>query len=485
MSSHLILVENEKDWHKDFPEANVITARDYLLNPDRYKSRGTRIINLCRNYRYLSTGYYCALLAEARRHKMIPTVHTMTNLGSKDIYSLNIDDLDNLILQAHRERPLEGDTQQYSFNIYFGNCRYKELRDLARQLYDMFPAPILSVNFKHEKRWEISSIKPLHLGSLKSEQRALFAEALDQLLSQKWRKKIATRPNYKYDIAILHNPLEKLPPSDKRALRKFISAGNKLGADVELITRRDYSRLAEYDALLIRETTAIEHHTYRFAKRADAEGMAVIDDPESIVKCTNKVYLAELLSHHKIPTPKTIILRKGEPLNLFSEYPVVLKIPDGAFSRGIHKVQSLSEAEKIAEQLFKESDLILAQEYLYTEFDWRIGILNNQVIFVCKYFMSKAHWQIVKHGKTGKVIHGQYQSVSISETPAAILETASKAAKLIGNGLYGVDMKERDGKVYVIEVNDNPNIDSGIEDKIAGKELYTLIMAELIRRIQA
>jgi glutathione synthase/RimK-type ligase-like ATP-grasp enzyme len=477
-------VENEKDWHKDFPEANVITARDYLLNPDRYKSRGTRIINLCRNYRYLSTGYYCALLAEARRHKMIPTVHTMTDLNSKALYSLNIEDLDTLIQHTHRERMVEGDTQQYSFNIYFGNCRHKELRDLARQIFDMFPAPILSVNFKHEKRWEISSIKPLHLGSLKSDQRALFAEALDQLLSQKWRKR-ATKPSYKYDIAILHNPQEKLPPSDKRALRKFITAGNKLGADVELITRKDYSRLAEYDALLIRETTAIEHHTYRFAKRAESEGMAVIDDPESIVKCTNKVYLAELLSHHKIPTPKTTILRKGETMHQFTEFPVVLKIPDGAFSRGMFKAQSQEEAEKYAEQLFKESDLILAQEFLYTDFDWRVGILNNQVIFVCKYFMSKSHWQIVKHGKSGKAIHGQNQSIAISETPAAVLDTATKAAKLIGRGLYGVDLKEREGKVYVMEVNDNPNIDSGIEDKIAGKEVYSLIMAELIRRIQS
>ncbi|MBP6725194.1 MAG: RimK-like ATPgrasp N-terminal domain-containing protein, partial [Halioglobus sp.] len=28
----------------------------------------TRIINLCRNFDYLSEGYYCSLLAEARGH---------------------------------------------------------------------------------------------------------------------------------------------------------------------------------------------------------------------------------------------------------------------------------------------------------------------------------------------------------------------------------------------------------------------------------
>ena len=61
---------------------------------------------------------------------------------------------------------------------------------------------------------------------------------------------------------------------------------------------------AEFDALFIRETTLVNHHTYRFARRAASEGLVVIDDPESILKCTNKVFLAELLSRHKMPMPQ-------------------------------------------------------------------------------------------------------------------------------------------------------------------------------------
>ena len=36
----------------------------------------------------------------------------------------------------------------------------------------------------------------------------------------------------------------------------------------------------------------------------------------------------------------------------------------------------------------------------------------------------------------------------------------------------------------VVEVNDNPNIDSGIEDKMMGKELYARIMKSFINRIK-
>ena len=56
--------------------------------------------------------------------------------------------------------------------------------------------------------------------------------------------------------------------------------------------------------------------------------------------------------------------------------------------------------------------------------------------------------------------------------------------KLMGNGLYGVDLKQVGRRCVVIEVNDNPNIDSGFEDKILGDELYRRIMRGFLRRVE-
>ena len=72
--------------------------------------------------------------------------------------------------------------------------------------------------------------------------------------------------------------------------------------------REDYGRIAEFDALFLRETTRVDHHTYRFARRAAAEGLVLIDDPESILRCTNKVYQAELFARHKIACPPTMVV---------------------------------------------------------------------------------------------------------------------------------------------------------------------------------
>src|SRR5262249_55648065 len=130
---------------------------------------------------------------------------------------------------------------------------------------------------------------------------------------------------WRYDLAILANPAEQEPPSDAKALKKFIKAAEALGLATEVIGRDDYARLPEFDALFIRETTAVNHYTYRFARRAASEGLVVMDDPESIVKCTNKVYLAELLSRHKIATPKTVVAHKDNVQEIGEQlgFPVV------------------------------------------------------------------------------------------------------------------------------------------------------------------
>jgi glutathione synthase/RimK-type ligase-like ATP-grasp enzyme len=254
---------------------------------------------------------------------------------------------------------------------------------------------------------------------------------------------------------------------------------------VELIERADYGRLAEYDALFIRDTTRIDHYTYRFAKKAESEGMVVIDDPRSILLCANKVYLAELLRANKVPTPKTVIVGRGDldAAEQLLGYPMVLKVPDGSFSQGVFKAENRERMEEVTGRLFQDSELILAQEYLYTEFDWRVGILNRQPIFVSQYFMSKKHWQIVKYDGKGGFVEGGFKTMAVADAPPKVVEVALKAANLIGDGFYGVDLKEGKEGVFIIEVNDNPSLESGVEDVVLKDGLYRLVMGEFLRRL--
>ena len=490
MPGFVIVAEKDSDPKQRLPGLPVLTAREYLEDAGEADHGTLRVINLCRSLRYGTIGYYCSLLAEARGHRVIPTVRTIQDLGQRALHSLDTADLDKLVDRVLRRpgaAPPEEEPAPTSITVtvLFGRADVPELAEFGRQVFDTIRAPLLQVELKRNGVWRIAAIRPLSLAGLTSGQDALLVDALQDYARRPWRRP-RTASASRYDLAILHDPAEALPPSNRRALQEFVKAARTVGLAAELIERRDYQRLLEYDALFIRETTAIGHHTWEFSKRADAEGMVVLDDPQSILRCTNKVYLAELLRANKVPAPRSVIVRRDTLADLEAQlaYPIVLKIPDGSFSRGVHKAENRADLEAVAKQLFRDSDLILAQEFVPTAFDWRVGVLDRQPIFVCQYFMSKHHWQIVDH-RGARPKEGDSRTLAVADAPPAVLRAALKAANLIGDGLYGVDCKETERGVLVIEVNDNPNIDAGVEDEVLGPELYRTIMADFVRRLDA
>lgn len=89
MSKLFIIVERKEDWTSYYPSEDVVTAQEYLELPiDDDTGKRVEVINLCRHYKYLRHGYYCSLLAEARGHKVIPSVRTISELARKSLYSL-------------------------------------------------------------------------------------------------------------------------------------------------------------------------------------------------------------------------------------------------------------------------------------------------------------------------------------------------------------------------------------------------------------
>ncbi|MBQ1784816.1 MAG: RimK family protein [Gammaproteobacteria bacterium] len=488
----LIVVDRLEHWQPFYPSSAVVSLPDYLSGKAvPAKAEAVRVINLCNSSEYLSEGYYCSLLAEARGHKVMPTVPTLNDLRSRGLYLLQLEGIEGVLEKKLNDSPRD---KAITVMSYFGTTTFEPLQGLARRLFDRFPCPILRIELNYRKGWQLTKLEPLPLTALADDgQQSEFAAALDYHSKQLWlgpRK----RKQYRHAMAILVNPNEELPPSDKPALQRFIKAANKLGIDAELIDKREYGRLGEYDALFIRETTAIDHHTYRFAKKAEAEEMVVIDDSNSILRCCNKVYLHDMFRHNGVPSPTTLIVGSYEDdpagrIEASLGYPLVLKIPDGSFSRGVSKVSNRKELQKSLKALFTRSALILAQEFVPTEYDWRIGILNGKPIYACRYYMVKDHWQIYKHeadkGKgEPRVRTGGWDTLPTYEVPRVVLDAAVKAARPVGNSLYGIDIKQGGNKAYVIEVNDNPSIDHEVEDAFLGDELYMLIMQDFLRRME-
>jgi RimK family alpha-L-glutamate ligase len=483
----LILVDQERDFSNADTPHKVMTTRDYLSRPQLFRDSKPKIINLARSYGYQGAGYYCSLLAEARGHRIMPPVETMAELSRKSLYEQALPELEAALARCINKSS-NGATGAVKLFVCFGQVHDQALAPFARLLFDWFRVPVLRVSASVTNgRCQVERIASAGVNMLGGEERAFLTRALDQHTRRTWRD-ARSRSQARYSLAVLIDPSEAQPPSTQASLRHLAKVAQRFSIEVEPIHKGDLDKLAEYDALFIRATTSIDNFTYRFARRAEQEGMPVIDDPRSMIRCTNKVYLAERLTAAGVPTPRTAVvqgLKQAAALGDELGWPVVLKIPDGSFSRGVFKCDDLECLKSRLKDLLAVSDLVIAQEFVPTAFDWRIGVLDGEPLFACQYHMAKKHWQIVKYENGKAVGEGRFKTVALDQVPHGVVETAVKAARLMGQGFYGVDLKQTDRGLYVIEVNDNPDLNHGIEDVEEKDALWEKLVKWFWDRLEA
>jgi glutathione synthase/RimK-type ligase-like ATP-grasp enzyme len=476
----LVVVTHAKDWPLKVKGGRVVTARSYLMDAEFSNLRRAKVFNLCRQYRYQTYGYYVSLLAEARGHKPIPTAATMQDLRSPAHVRMASDELQEKIEKSLG--PIQSD--RFVLSIYFGRNVAKRHDELAMALFKLFPSPFLRATFVREEEWELQNLTAIPASAIPDEHREFAFGAAQTFFTLPSRRR--ARSPARFDLAILHDEKDPTAPSDKKAIERFAKAAEDMDIDVEVISKEDYGRVAQFDALFIRATTGVNHYTYRFSSRAAAEGLVVIDDPTSILRCTNKVYLAELFTRNGIRTPRTRIVHKENFVEVIHDigFPCILKQPDSSSSLGVVKADRAEELRGYAAQLFETSELLIAQEFLPTQFDWRIGILDRRPLFAARYFMAPDHWQIIKRDDAGRTAYGNIDILPVEEVPHLGLRLALRSANLIGDGFYGVDLKQVGKDWYLIEINDNPSVEYRVEDRYLREDLYRRVMAVFLRRIE-
>ena len=400
MNKYIVVNQPEK-WHFSIENITVISSQDYLTNPKFSLLKKARIFNLCKDYSYQSKGYYVSLLAEARGHLAIPTVRNIVDLKTLKLVKIVSDEFDDVIQQSLKSIK----SREFTLSIYFGQNVAQKYKELSSLFYKHFQVPFLRVKFHHNNKWNIQSIKAISESEIPED----HIESVNVFANQYFAKKRYDTPKLAtsdFDLAILVNPNDPAPPSNAKALKKFIDIAEKMNIYAEIIEPKDLSRLSSFDALFIRQSTEVNNEAYAFARKAQQEGLAIIDYPDAILKCCNKVYMAEALNNAHIATPKTVIVHKENRALVLEQVglPCVLKAPDSTFSFGVKKAKTAAEYDTLVSEMLKESDLIIAQEFCPSDYDWRIGIIDDVPFYACKYYMAKGHWQIYNWNATKKTI---------------------------------------------------------------------------------
>jgi glutathione synthase/RimK-type ligase-like ATP-grasp enzyme len=473
----VVVTDQNQRWF-EISDATVLTARRYLAEPESGNEGTVRVLNLCRTGRYQGRGYYVSLLAEARGQRPVPDVKTIENLRSEAyVRALEAE------IQALVQETLHHDeSERFQLNVYLG--KHPGHQALAEQLFARVRVPLLRVLFaRAEGTWRLDTLQAMGLADTPLQDRAFLLEAVKSFMGESPAPRRQAANKARPRLAILWDPNEPHKPSNEEALQRFVKTASLVGLDAELIGPDALERLPEFDGLFNRASP--EGIIYEFVRSAESLGMPVVDDPESVLKCGNKVFMQELLNRHRIATPRTLIVHRGNMDEIVQTLglPCVLKLPDSGFGLDVVKIESEDSLRKQAERFFRQSELIIAQEWLPSDFDWRVGVYDRRPLFVAKYFMAPGHWQVNKIVEGRKLAEGKTEAMTIGEAPEQVINTAVRAANLIGRGLYGADLKQVEDRVYLIEVNINPNIDAGNEDQVLGEALYREVLGVFARRI--
>ena len=476
-----IVVDQPDTWSGLAFNVEIISAEDYLTLQTYSTIRKARIFNLCQNYTYQSKGYYVSLLAEARGHVVLPTVKHLVDFKNLNLVRMVSEDFDELIQRSLRNIK----SRHFTLSIYFGQNVAKKYRELCSVFHRFFQIPLMRVTFQYSNRWIIDTISAISLAEVPQEHHELLQEFTIQYFARK-RYPMARHNNLAHDLAILVQDNDPAPPSNARAIKKFVDTAEKMNFRVEILKEEDLSRLSAFDALFIRMSTDVNNAAYAFARKAEQEGIALVDYPSSILRCCNKVYLAEALVNAGIETPGTMIAHHNNSDEVLKTLglPVVLKSPDSTFSFGVKKADDKESYHKVIQKMLEHSALVIAQQYTPSDYDWRIVILDLEPILACRYYMARGHWQIYNWEARRKLDKdGWVECIAIENVPGPVIKAAIKAAKIMGDGLYGIDIKAVNGKALVIEINDNPNIDEGVEDGYYGNRIYQKIIQAFKKRI--
>ncbi len=516
-----IVVAERKD-QATLRSVSLCTPDEYLEGDcEEALSNRSTVINLCRSYQYLARGYYVSLLADARRQRVLPTLKMIEEITNPYNYFMalraaGVETIDFRVVRGRRllpriilptpvkddrspkggepmvssatgEEPARYRTRAGEYvevTSVFGRTADARFRKHCSAVFKIYPFPLLRIRiYRVDDLWKVGQIYPVSMGQIGADELELVNEELSHnRLSKVWPKEGVSS----YRVAVLMDESDPFAPSDEATFAKLRRAGVKHGLRFETIGRDDLSILAEYDALFLRVVTGMDHYSFLFAQRAKSLGMPVIDDPQSTVRCSNKVYLHELFQKAGLPTPRTLTISRKSPLSEAEDlgYPLIVKQPDGTFSAAVKRADTSAELDVLTREMFRRSPLLTLQEFRPTEFDWRVGVLDGGVLYVCKYYMAKGHWQIVGEARSGQRRYGKVEAVTVHDAPPSVKELALEAAALIGDGLYGVDIKETEAGPILIEINDNPDLWVGEEDATEGDRLYEQLALSFLRRIR-
>ena len=248
----------------------------------------------------------------------------------------------------------------------------------------------------------------------------------------------------------------------------------KAGHELEIISTRDCllefntkpqvliknKKLRNIDVLLVKANfrgSELSQHI-SFIKQFEMAGVTVINNSRAVGRAKNKVRTLQRLNKHKIPIPKTYVIRSSEYIDKvvksIGSYPVILKSVAGSQGVGVSIVESQRGLRSIIQMIGESEGVVslMIQEYIKESSgkDIRVIVVGDKIVAAMERIATR-RGEFRSNFKLGG-------KVRIAELTNKEKRIAIEATKVCSLDFAGVDILRTKTGPKILEVNANPGL---------------------------
>lgn len=268
--------------------------------------------------------------------------------------------------------------------------------------------------------------------------------------------------------------------------RRLVDAAKARGHDIEVVdTLRCYMNIAShrptihyrgeqlesFDAVIPRIGASITFYGTAVLRQFEMMGTFPLNESVAVTRSRDKLRSLQLLSRRGIGMPVTGFARAADDINDLIEMvggaPLVVKLLEGTQGIGVVLCETRKAAESVLEAFMGLNVSIMVQEYIREAggADLRCFVIGDKVVAAIKRQAPPGEFRSNLHRG------GTAELVKITPQERAV---ATRAARIMGLNVAGVDVLRSNHGPLVMEVNSSPGLE-GIE-AATGKDIADMII---------
>ena len=218
--------------------------------------------------------------------------------------------------------------------------------------------------------------------------------------------------------------------------------------------------LSNYDAVLPRIGASITYYGTAVVRQCQEMNIFCANTARGITNSRDKLRSLQMLSLHNIAMPRTTFVRDEKDvlpaIERVGGAPVVIKLIESTQGKGVLLAETITAAQSIVGLLQSQEQNVLIQKFVAESKgkDIRAFVVGDRVVAAMR--------RVAQGQEFRSNIHrgGIAEAVDL---PEEYIETAVKAAQILGLRVAGVDMLECKNGPQLLEVNSSPGLE-GIEN---------------------